>query len=71
MGKNGKVAFKYEDTRNPEQKEQVYFIQGKRVRVRPDTEVEVDPIIAEIENERKALRKKVEKSNEELVVIKE
>ena len=67
--KNNKVPFTYEDASNPDVKEKVYFVQGKRVRVRPEVEVEVNPIIRDIEKESRALKKSASKADDKFVVI--
>ena len=65
-----KVSYTYEDSKNPDIKERVVFTNGKRRRIRPDVEVECDPIIKQILEESKRLQKGVSKKDEEFVVIK-
>lgn len=66
---NKKISYTYEDSMNPDVKEKQVFVNGKRIRIRPEVEVECDPIVKEIIDDSKKLQKKVSKSDEKFVVM--
>ena len=59
------------DDKNPNDTQYEMFIQGKRIAIPKDKEVQVEPIVKDIYRECSALARKANKRNKELVVFRD